>query len=70
VVELKEKEPNPDSNSNSENNKRKQIINVEPMVTITTTTIQPEETKDLEEGGGGALPFTNLHEEDPTTFHC
>jgi hypothetical protein len=32
------------------NNKGKHIIDVEPTATITTTTIQPEEPEDLEEG--------------------
>jgi hypothetical protein len=50
VVELKEKESNPDSESDSKNNKRKQIIDAEPTATITTTTIQPEEPEDPEEG--------------------
>jgi hypothetical protein len=43
VVELKEKESNPNLDFDLENNQRKQIINVEPIATITTTTIQPEE---------------------------
>jgi hypothetical protein len=47
VVELKEKESELDSKSYLEHNKRKHIINPEPIATIVTKTIQPE---DLEEG--------------------
>jgi hypothetical protein len=51
VLELKETELSPDSNSDSNSNKRIQIIDVEPTTTVATTTIQPEEPDDLEEGG-------------------
>jgi hypothetical protein len=44
------KELSPDSDSDSENNKRRQIIDAEPTATIVTTTIQPEEPEDPEEG--------------------
>jgi hypothetical protein len=40
----------PDSDSDSENNKRRQIIDAEPTATVVTTTIQPEEPEDPEEG--------------------
>jgi hypothetical protein len=50
VVEIKEKESNPDSESDSENNGRRQIIDADPTATVTTTTIQPEEPTDPEEG--------------------
>jgi hypothetical protein len=43
VVELKDKDSNPDLDPDSENNKRRQIIDAEPIVIITTATIQPEE---------------------------
>jgi hypothetical protein len=43
VVELKEKELNLDLDPDSENNKRRQIIDAEPIATIATATIQPEE---------------------------
>jgi hypothetical protein len=48
--EIKEKESNPDSESDSENNGRRQIIDADPTATVTTTTIQPEEPTDPEEG--------------------
>jgi hypothetical protein len=50
VVELKETESSPDSDSDSDNNKRRQIIDAEPTATVVTTTIQPEEPEDPEEG--------------------
>jgi hypothetical protein len=50
VVELKEIDSSPNLDSDSENNKRRQIIDVEPTATIMTTTIQPEEPEDPEEG--------------------
>jgi hypothetical protein len=50
VVELKETEPSLVSDFDSDNNKRRQIINVEPTMTIATATIQPEELEDPEEG--------------------
>jgi hypothetical protein len=43
VVKLKEIEPSPDIDFDSDNNKRRHIIDVEPISTIATTTIQPEE---------------------------
>jgi hypothetical protein len=48
VAELKDKELNLDLDPDLENNKRRQIIDVEPIVTVATTTIQLEE--DPEEG--------------------
>jgi hypothetical protein len=39
-----------DSDSDLENNKRRQIIDAEPTAIVATTTIQPEEPKDNEEG--------------------
>jgi hypothetical protein len=50
VVDLKEKESKLDLDSNSNHNKRKQIIDVEPITTIATTTIQPEELEEPKEG--------------------
>jgi hypothetical protein len=50
VVELKETELSPDLDSDSKNNKRRHIIDVEPIATATTTTIQPKEPEDPEEG--------------------
>jgi hypothetical protein len=50
VVELKEKESEPYSDFDSEKNKGKRIIDAEPTTTIMTTTIQPEELEELEEG--------------------
>jgi hypothetical protein len=50
VVELKEIEPNPNSDSDLDNNKRRQIIDADPTATVATTTIQPKEPEDLEEG--------------------
>jgi hypothetical protein len=46
VVEIKDKDPNPDS----ENINRRQIIDADPTAIVTTTTIQPEEPTDHEEG--------------------
>jgi hypothetical protein len=44
VVELKQTKLRPDSELMiSENNKRRQIIDVDPIAIVTTTTIQPEE---------------------------
>jgi hypothetical protein len=48
VVELKEKESEPDSDS--KNNKGKLIIIVETTATIISTTIQPKQPEELEEG--------------------
>jgi hypothetical protein len=50
VVKVKDKEPNPDLESDPENIENKQIIYADPTSTITTTTIQPEEPVDPEEG--------------------
>jgi hypothetical protein len=50
VAEIKDKEPNPDSESDSENNGKGQIIDADPTAIVTTTTIQPEEPTDPEEG--------------------
>jgi hypothetical protein len=50
VVEIKDKEPNPDLESDSENTGRRHIINADPTAIVTTTTIQPEEPTDPEEG--------------------
>jgi hypothetical protein len=50
VAEIKDKEPNPDSESDSKNNGRRQIIDADPTATVATTTIQPEEPTDPEEG--------------------
>jgi hypothetical protein len=50
VVEIKEKEPNLDSESNSENTGKRQIIDADPTAIVVTTTIQPEEPTDPEEG--------------------
>ena len=50
VAEIKEKESNPDSEYDSENNGKGQIIDADPTAIITTTTIQPEEPTDPEEG--------------------
>jgi hypothetical protein len=50
VVEIKEKELNPYSESDSENSDRRHIIDVDPTAIFATTTIQPEEPTDLEEG--------------------
>jgi hypothetical protein len=49
VVEIKE-EPNPDSETDYENTGKRQIIDADPTAIVVTTTIQPEETTDLEEG--------------------
>ena len=46
----KSKELNPDSESDSKNNGKGQIIDADPTAIVTTTTIQPEEPTDLEEG--------------------
>jgi hypothetical protein len=40
----------PDSESDSENNGRRQIIDADPTAIVMTTTIQPEEPTDPEEG--------------------
>jgi hypothetical protein len=50
VVEFKETKSIHESDSDSDNNKRRQVIDAEPTATIMTTTIQPEELEDPEEG--------------------
>jgi hypothetical protein len=50
VAEIKDKEPNPDSESDSENTSKGQIIDADPTAIVATTTIQPEEPTDPEEG--------------------
>jgi hypothetical protein len=50
VSEIKDKEPNPDSESDYENTGKGQITDAEPTAIVATTTIQPEEPTDLEEG--------------------
>jgi hypothetical protein len=50
VAEIKDKESNPDSESDYENIGKRQIIDAHPTVIVATTTIQPEEPIDLEEG--------------------
>jgi hypothetical protein len=50
VAEINENEPNPDSESDYENIGKRQIIDVDPTVIVTTTSIQPEEPIDLKEG--------------------
>jgi hypothetical protein len=50
VAEIKDKEPNPDSEFDSENIGKRQIIDVDPTAIVATTTIQPEEPIDPEEG--------------------
>jgi hypothetical protein len=55
--------------SDLEKNKRKQKFDAKPSATVGTTTIQPEEPKDLEEGGV-LFPFTNVGEGDLVAFYC
>jgi hypothetical protein len=50
VAKIKDKEPNPDSESESKNTGKGQIIDANPTAIVTTTTIQPEEPTDPEEG--------------------
>ena len=50
VSKVKDTEPNPDSETNPENIENRHIIDVDPSATIVTTTIQPEELVDPEEG--------------------
>jgi hypothetical protein len=50
VVKVKDKESNPDSESDLENIENRKIIDVDPTAIVTTTTIQPEEPVDPEEG--------------------
>jgi hypothetical protein len=51
VVKIKEKESNPNSEFDSKSNGRRQIIDVDPTVIVTTTTIRREEPADPEEWG-------------------
>jgi hypothetical protein len=50
VVEVKDKEPNPHSEFDPENIENRKIIDADPTATVTTTTIQPKEPLDPEEG--------------------
>jgi hypothetical protein len=50
VVEVKDKDPNPDSKSDPKNIENIQIIVTNPTTIVMTTTIQPEEPVDPEEG--------------------
>ena len=47
---IKQKELNPDLEADSKNIDRRQIIDVDPTTIVATTTIQPEEPIDPEEG--------------------
>jgi hypothetical protein len=47
---IKDKVPNPDSKYDYENTGKRQIINADSTVIVTTTGIQSEESIDLEEG--------------------
>jgi hypothetical protein len=51
VVKFKDKELNPDSKSDPKNIENRQIIDANPIATITTATIQPKEHVYPEEGG-------------------
>jgi hypothetical protein len=46
VDEIKENEMNPDSESDSKNNGRREIIDTNPTVTVSTAIIQPKEPID------------------------
>jgi hypothetical protein len=50
VSEIKDKELEPDSESDSKNAGKGHIIDTDPIVIVTTTTIQPKEPIDPEEG--------------------
>jgi hypothetical protein len=50
VAKIKDKETNPDSESDYENTGKRQIIDADPTTIVLTTTIQPEEPTDPEEG--------------------
>jgi hypothetical protein len=50
VANIKAKESNLDSKSDSENHGRRNIINANPTSIVATTTIQPKEPADPEEG--------------------
>jgi hypothetical protein len=49
-LKIKDKDLNPDSESDSENTGKRQIIDTDPTAIVVTTTIQPEEPTDPEEG--------------------
>ena len=67
MEEIKDKEMNPDSEYDSENNGKGQIIDADPTAIVATTTIQPEEPTDPEEGEH--LSFTDVGEGDPNAFY-
>jgi hypothetical protein len=50
VVEIKDKESKPDSDYDLENNEKREIIDAYPTAIVMTTTIQPKEPADPEEG--------------------
>jgi hypothetical protein len=50
VADIKDKESNPDSESVYENTGKRNIIDADPISIVATTTIQPEEPTDPEEG--------------------
>jgi hypothetical protein len=50
VADIKDKDLNPDSESDSKNNGKGQIIDTDPNAIVATTTIQPKEPTDPEEG--------------------
>jgi len=50
VADIKDKESNPDSKYDYENNGEGQKIDADPTAIVATTSIQPEEPTDLEEG--------------------
>jgi hypothetical protein len=50
VAEIKDKELNPDSESDFENTGKRQIIDADPTAIVVTTTIEPKEPTDPEEG--------------------
>jgi hypothetical protein len=50
VVNIKDKDLNPDSEYDSKNIGRRQIINADPTVIVTTEVIQPEELANSVEG--------------------
>jgi hypothetical protein len=50
VAEIKDKEMNPDSKTDSKNTGKRQIIDADPTAIVATTTIQPKNQIDPEEG--------------------
>jgi hypothetical protein len=50
VADIKDKEPNHDSKSDSKNTSKILIIDADPTAIVATTTIQPEEPTNPEEG--------------------